>query len=215
MIAYGSATENERFHGAIIMCLTQGNEKIMYQKRVVQSHRTGATLEACERQLKNAIIRENDSKAKIVELKQQTTEWRAKLSEIQKAKMVLEKRQRGGEVIENYDKYIEALDKAIQSRQVPYDKILHLAESANVTHSTNVRTVEMLTIRVVEEKKKIEDDVRFLEECDVLVTVISKYIDIISKSEPSSMHVKQREKLLSQFSTETSGTSVSKFVRFG
>ena len=132
----------------------------MYEKRVVQSRRTGATLEAHERQLKDAIIRKNDSKAKIVELEQQTTELRAKLSEIQKAKMALEKRQQGGEVIENYDKYIEALDKAIQVRRVPYDKILRLVESANVTHSTNVRTAEMLASRVAEEKKKIEDDVR-------------------------------------------------------
>jgi hypothetical protein len=208
-------SENTQFHTAMIKRLTDGNEKILHQKRIILARQAGATLTFYERQLQDAIVYERDSCAKIIENDEQMRDCRTKLSEIQKAKMALEKKQRGGEVIENYDKYIEALNNALQSRQKTYDNVMRCIESAKVAHSENIRKVEILKGRVAEEKKKAEDDVRFLEESDALVAVISKYIDIISKTEPATMDVKRRKELITEFTVETSTMPVDKFVFFG
>lgn len=215
VIASGLAEENSRFHGAIIMSLTKGNEHIIREKKVVKSRSSGITLERWERHQKDILDQERVSAACIAEFEKQITQSIANISVFQKSKMLLEKRHQSGELIENYDTHIAVLSKKISLLQTQHDDLMRRFEIQKIKHNGNVRNVEMVGSRVAEEKKKIDDDIRFLEKCDSLMSIISKYIDIISKIEPSSMHAKRREKLLTDFSTETTDMPVKTFVRFG
>jgi len=54
----------------------------------------------------------------------------------------------------------------------------------------------------------------FLSKCDEMVVVVDKYIAIISKLDASEMHVERRKRLLEQFSSETDGMTINRYVRF-